>query len=113
MSTLFPKTITYQQVAGSFINGVYTKVNTPSTFIGSVQPVTGKDIESLNVGREDRGKVKIYSNTPLNVSIEGIQTKPGDVVEWQGQKWEVIQEMIFQNDLIEHYKYIGEFRGTV
>lgn len=110
MSTLFPKTIDYLQVTGSYVNGVWTKAESASTFEGSVQPVTGKEVESLPVGREDRGKVKVYSNTPLNVSTEA-QGHSGDIVIWEGQKWEVIFELKYQNGLIDHYKYIAEYRG--
>jgi len=111
MSTLFPKTINYKNVSGAYVDGEYQKSDVESTFTGSVQPVTGKDTVSLEVGRDDLGKVKIYSDSELNVSIEGNTSKPGDVVIWQGDEWEVIQEMKFQNDLINHYKYIAEFRG--
>lgn len=110
MSTLFPKTILYKQVTGSYVSGVWTPSEGDSTFEGSVQPVTGKDLVNLNVGREDRGKVKVYSDTKLNVSLEGTN-KSGDKVIWQDQIWELIQELQYQNGLVPHYKYIGEYRG--
>lgn len=110
MSTLFPKTISYKQVTGSYVNGVWTPIEADSTFEGSVQPMTGKDLVSLVVGREDLGKVKVYSDSKLNVSLEG-SNKSGDKIIWQGQIWEIIQELQYQNDLIPHYKYIGEYRG--
>ena len=50
--------------------------------------------------------MKVYSNTPLSVSVEGSNT-PGDVVIWAGRKWEIIRELVFANDLINHYKYIA------
>ncbi len=111
MSTLFSSTIPYKQVTGSWVNGVWTTVEVDSTFTGSVQPVTGRDLEVLDVGREDVGRIKVYSNTPLNVSGEGTENS-GDIVIWQGGRWEVSQAMDFQNDLISHYKYIAEFRGA-
>jgi len=112
MSTLFPKTITYTAVTFTRVNGKVSKVNTPGTFTGSVQPLSGKELDVVDVGRADLGKVKIYSNTVLKVAIEGSNT-PGDVVQWQGRKWEVIAAMEYQNDLINHYKYIGEYREQV
>lgn len=112
MSTLLPrKTINYRQVTFTRVKGVAQKVETPSTFIGSVQPITGKDVELLPAGREDKGDVKVYSDTPLNVGTEG-SDKSGDVVEWQGKKWEIVQGMDFQN-LINYYKYRAEFRGLI
>lgn len=113
MATLFPKTINVRRITGGYVNGIWTE-NAPvsETFQGSVQPVTGKDLDTVEVGREDRGKVKVYSSTPLSVSIEG-EEYSGDVVIWQDKEWELIQAMDFQNDLINHYKYIGEFRKDV
>jgi len=110
--TLFGKTINYEQITTTFVKGVATKTPVSSTFNGTVQPMTGKDLELVEVGREDRGKVKIYSDIRLNVGIAG-SDKSGDVVEWQGEKWEIIQEMKFQNNLINHYKYFGEFRERI
>lgn len=110
MSTLFPKTISYNEITGGYVSGIWTP-NAPvaKTFEGSVQPITGKDLVALEVGREDLGKVKVYSSTPLKVSTEGREYS-GDIVIWQDKEWELIQAMDFQNDLINHYKYIAEFR---
>ena len=113
MGTLFPRnTIDYYTVTVSTTNGIDTESLSASTFVGSVQPTTGKDLESLPVGREDRGIVKIYSDTELNVSVEGSNT-PGDIVIWQGQRWQVMFEQKFQNGLINHYKYFAEFEDEV
>jgi len=112
MSTLFPKTISFKRRTGVFTDGVYVTNETDSSFVGSVQPLTGKEIETFVAGRADKGHVKVYSATRLNVCAEG-QLNSGDVVIWQSQKWEVIYEMINQNDLIEHYKYIAEYRGNL
>lgn len=110
MSTLFPKTINYLAVTFTRVKGKVSRTETPGTFVGSVQPVTGKDIDAEQVGRVDIGKVKIYSNTPLNVAIEGTANS-GDIVIWQNKKWEVLALLDNQNDLINHYKQIAEFRG--
>lgn len=112
MSTLFPKTITYVQRTATLSDGVWSETETSSTFVGSVQPVSGKDTQFLPEGRRDTGLVKVYSNTALSVSIEG-ENKPGDIVIWCGKKWEIIQELSYQNDLINHYKYLAAYIGEV
>ena len=113
MSTLFPRnTINYFVVTTTTVKGVATKTETAGTFVGSVQPITGKDLESLPTGRSDRGVVKVYSDTQLNVSLKATN-KPGDIIVWQGQRWETVYEMQFQNGLIDHFKYIAEYRGEV
>lgn len=113
MSTLFPKSITYETHGqGKRINGIYEPgTTTTSQFLGSVQPMSGKEIESLSVGRQDTGKIKIYSDRQLPVSDQGsTDLEPGAIISWQNQNWEVIQELNYQNGIIPHYKYIGELR---
>lgn len=106
MSTLFPRTISYKHRNAELVNGVWEFSETDGTFTGSVQPLTGKELQFLPEGRRDIGLMKVYSNTPLSVSVEGSNT-PGDVVIWAGRKWEIIRELVFANDLINHYKYIA------
>jgi len=118
MSTLFPKPIQYEShtansTEGEYVDGVYVEGDAELlTFYGSVQPATGKDIDSLSVGREDTGKVKVYSDRILPISSEDGKDK-GAIVYWQGEKWELIYEGKFQNSLIPHYKYIGQYAGKV
>lgn len=106
MSTLFQRTIGYKHRTADLVNGVWEFSETDGTFTGSVQPLTGKELQFLPEGRRDIGLMKVYSNTPLYVSVEGSNT-PGDVVIWAGRKWEIIRELVFANDLINHYKYIA------
>lgn len=110
MTTLFQKTITYYPVTFTRTKGVPTKVvGSASTFLGTTQPVTGKDLESLPAGRDDIGMIKVYSDTQLNVSIAETNNS-GDLVVHNNQNWEIVKELAYQNDLIEHYKYIAELR---
>jgi hypothetical protein len=106
MSTLFPRTIGYKHRTAELVNGVWEFSETDGTFSGSVQPLTGKELQFLPEGRRDIGLMKVYSNTPLSVSVEGSNT-PGDIVIWAGRKWEIIRELVFANDIINHYKYIA------
>lgn len=110
MSTLFPHYISVVRRTGSRVNGRWVEANQVENVVGSVQPVTGKDTQFLPENRRDVGTVKVYSNSPLAVSIEG-QNKPGDLVIWSGKKWEVFQELAFENGLINHYKYLAAYVG--
>jgi hypothetical protein len=113
MGVLFPKTIDYIKITGEKKRGVFKRIGTESTFTGNVQPMSGKEQESLPFGREDRGKVKVYSNDQLKVAKGGDTENPGDIVIYEGMKWELIYELPYQNNLIPHYKYIGEYVETV
>lgn len=106
MSTLFPRIISYKHRTAELVNGRWNTSEAEGTFVGSVQPVNGKDLQFLPEGRRDIGMVKVYSNTALAVSAEGSNT-PGDIVLLAGKKWEVIRELVYANDLINHYKYIA------
>jgi hypothetical protein len=113
MSTLFPKIISievesggdYDNTTGKWVPGVITT----TTFTGSVQPMTGKEVKSYEYLRQNIGHVKIYSSSKLNLSVKGGDT-PGDIVLWLGKKYEVVKELEYQNDLINHYKYIAAVR---
>lgn len=119
MSTLFPQTIYYEEHTANSTEGYYddngdwvagdTELK---TFTGSVQPASGKEIDSLNVGREDSGKVKVYSNIKLPVSKEGGK-EAGAIVHWNERRWELIFDAGYRNNLIPHYKYIGQYVGEV
>lgn len=107
MSTLFPHSLVVQHRSGSLVKGVWTPGPVESgIFVGSVQPVNGKDLDLLPIGRRDTGSVKVYSNTPLAVATEG-GTTPGDVVVWQGRQWELVAALPYQNGVINHYKYLA------
>ena len=111
MSTLFPRTIQAEHRVGSYVRGDWVVSTTENfTFVGSVQPLTGKETEFLPENRRDTGLVKVYSNTPLAVSLEG-SSAAGDVVIWAGKRWELIQELVYANGLIDHYKYIAAYIG--
>lgn len=110
MSTLFPRALTVSRSTGSYVNGVWTSSAVSITVMGSAQPMSGREIQALEIGRKDIGKIKLYTDTPLVVSTEG-QANSGDVVTWQGKLWEVISTADYQNDLIPHYKSIAEYKG--
>lgn len=117
MSTLFPKPISYETHTAGITEGSYNAAgdwvagsSETLIFYGSVQPASGKEIDNLPVGRQDKGMMKMYSDRVLPVSKEG-GDDAGAIVFWQGDKWEVIAEGKNQNDLIPHYKYFGAYRG--
>jgi hypothetical protein len=113
MATLFGRTVTVRRRTGSYVKGVWTEGATSSfTIRGTAQPMSSREIESLNVGRKDTGKIKIYSDTQLVVSEEGA-TNAGDFIAFGGKEWEIIAELTNQNALINHYKYIAEYRQDI
>lgn len=110
MSTLFPLPQTYFRVTGAYVSGRWVSAITgPFTFLGTVQPVTAKDVSPGEPGRQDLGDVKVYSSQALNPGEQG-STNKGDVIFWAGRYWEIMQEMPYKSMLIPHWKYIAELR---
>ena len=111
MATLFPKVISFQRSTGDYVAGVWEDSGTTTlTFTGSVQPVSGKDLETVPTGRRDKGIMKIYSSEALQCAVQGSNFS-GDIVIWAGKRWEVFQELPYQNSLIPHYKYHASYIG--
>ncbi len=110
MSTLFPKRQTYYTVTGSYVRGEWVQ-DPPvlGTFKGSIQNDTSKDTDATVQARQDAGKVKVYSSTPLRVGTPD-SLYSGDVISWEGQYWEICQALPYTHGLIRHYKYIAYIR---
>jgi hypothetical protein len=113
MAILFPDTITAVDYTVSQNKMEITKVaGTPYTIQADIQPEKGEDdgigIKSSEQSRKEIGLVKVYSETRLNVAKEGV-TLSGTVLDWEGRKWEVIQEGPYQKGglfaILDHYKY--------
>ena len=112
MALFFPQTINFKTITGGFTGGRFVKnAPVPGTFEGSVQPITGLEADALQIGRVDEGTVKVYTDTELNVSQQETD-KSGDLIEWEGREYEIVQKHTNQNGLINHFKYIAEYRQT-
>lgn len=112
MSTLFPQKHTVIRRQGEYNKGVWRSHSTTLNFMGSIQPVSGREIDALPIARKDIGTVKIYSSTPLCIAEEG-KENTGDIVLFCGRQWEVVQRLDYTNGLIPHLKYIGQDRGAI
>lgn len=112
MSTFFPKTLSVARVSGSYDSIGRWTPGTPQPIAveGSVQPMTAAQVAQVSQGRQSSGMVSIFTDAVLQVAVEG-GNNPGDILTWFDYKWEVIQKMPYDNDLIPHLEYIAENRG--
>lgn len=108
----FHSTIVVQgNTQGSYVAGRFVKgVSGAGSIEGSVQPITGRALAALEIGRKDLGKVTIFTDSVLKISNTTTQEN-GDRIEWGGAVYEIIQRAPWQNGIIDHYEYIGEYRG--
>jgi hypothetical protein len=88
---------------GSYVKGVFTE-GSPSTesIKASVQPATSHDLQSLPEGRRNVKAYRLYTSTRLRMVTD---SNP-DRVELYGETYEVNYEGVWQNKIINHYKYI-------
>ncbi|MGD8707091.1 MAG: hypothetical protein PVI88_00220 [Nitrosopumilaceae archaeon] len=118
--TLISGTQMYNYSVGKYVEGEWTESPAePGTFNGSIQPLNYKELNALQIGREDKGKIKIYSDIELpigseiEVGQEEMEKTSGAIITWQGKLWEVIKQVSYQMGIISHYKFIAEYRGPV
>ena len=116
MSTPFPTeimrhTITvHRRSAGSFdandrwVEGSETPVVHNYT---SVQPASGRDLKVLPEGRRVDSIIRIYDIEPLYGSDKTTDTSP-DVVEWQGERYEVINVQVWKTGVIDYYVALAD-----
>ncbi len=114
---LFGKTYTikrkaqegYYDASGNYVKG---SAIPDFTVIADCQALTAKEIESLNIGRSDLGKIKIFCDTELLTAVQGDDgnyLQNGDRIVYLTEEYEIIQRLAFGN-LLVHYEYIAELR---
>ena len=111
MSVLFPQTHNYYPYLDSTRSKGYISTNYDaiSTFSGNIQPMSQEDINSLDIGRQNIGKIKIYTDQVFTISKEN-QENTGDKIVYDNEIYEVIGKDKHTGTLLPHTKYIAELR---
>jgi len=91
-----------------WVDGVYTQsAATTATIQGSVQPVTGRDIEQMPEGEIREGKWKLYTQTALQFTDPSTPQSEAEVlVEGRWLRAVQINRWTLPGSAINHYKYI-------
>lgn len=113
--SLFPKPFIIERVSRALVRGTYVDgVPEILTFSGpnggTVQPLSGEDIANLEPASRSIGKVWIRTKAVLRKRTDGSLEK-ADVLIHDGRRWEIIDNMNFDNGQIPHHKYLAEYRG--
>ena len=109
-------TIKRKQANGYYNNsGLYVEGDAIADFtvVADCQAMSAKQLESLNIGRDNLGKINIFCDTELIVAIpgdDGNNLQNGDIIVFNNDDYEIIQRSNFVNNIISHYEYIGELR---
>lgn len=115
MGSLFPQPITVQRTTLLLVDGVYTDSgSTEEATQGSLQPFTGEVPEDLVNMRTAKGFIDIYCDDKLVVSTPGNDSKlKGDIVVFDGGRWEVVKQLTYNQGIIDHFRYMGSYIGEV
>lgn len=85
--------------------------DTEFTIMASLQPVTGSDIKLLPENRREEELTKIYTDTELFGAIKGSDGNC-DIVIINGDEYEVVKTLPWQNNVISHHKVFLSKRTT-
>lgn len=108
--SLFPKPQSGIRYSRTLVRGVWEKTGTPFTFSGTIQPLSGQDILTLDHATRDKGKVWVRTTYALRKRTTGSDYSADEVV-YNGAVWEIIDDRNFDNGILPHHKYLAEYRG--
>lgn len=98
-------------IAGTYTNGVYIEGTTsPLSISASVQPIKGRELESLPEGRRDKQALRLYTNFELRTAEED-DGPNADQITIDGKLFEVIAVENWANHIINHFKVIVSYIG--
>lgn len=95
---------------GSYVKGKWTPgARAEVTITARARHFEAYEIAALPEGKANIGHIKIYTDDPLYPAEES-GDKVGDILQWEGGYWEVAKQQHKPMGLIDHYKYIAEYR---
>jgi hypothetical protein len=72
----------------------------------NIQPLTGKEVDALPEGRREKKNIKGYSDTQIFAIDESGGVSP-DIITYNGEKYEVYESKLYDNNIISHYKFLA------
>jgi hypothetical protein len=96
-----------QRVKGEFISGETTE--TP--FRGTVQPPSGRVLQTLEEGHRLTDIIQVYAPIGLDFTpASSREQRGGDSVLWEGGEYTVIQAAKWNNGLLPHWVLLAELK---
>ena len=91
-------------IAGKWVEGAETQI----TVNADIQPVSGYELQSLEVNRKEDGMIKIITTDSL-VTLQETKDQNPDVIIFEGKEYEIVLSM--KNTwLLAHEKYFARLR---
>ncbi len=105
MSLFNTRTLSVIRTAGSWVNGKWVKVDQPAFSItGSWQPIPGDVLELAQDSKRSRKIFECFTYTQV-FATDQTTNKPSDIIEVDGDQYEIIELDSWQNGIISHYKF--------
>lgn len=97
-----------RQLAGSYVKGRWQDGGEadPVTAWASVQPAGPRQKENLPEGVRDRAAVRVITDAPL-AAVDESAGIPGDLVDHDGETWEVQQAKPYRMGLADHVEAVA------
>jgi hypothetical protein len=104
MALLGARSYTVTRTAGAYVNGIWTDLAVETIRVrGSLQPMSGRDLDQLPEGERTAGQWKLYTETELRTSATG----PADTLQARGRALKVMAEIPWPDHTqgVPHRKY--------
>ena len=93
----------YRKAIGTITDGFYNEgVPVQDTIMASVQALKPEDVQQLPEGRRNSKLFFIFTDTHLNL----VTSANPDIVVVDSENYEVDKEEVWQNNVLNHYKYL-------
>jgi hypothetical protein len=89
------------RVKGRWVEGVPEIIH----ITASVQPISEHDLLFLEIGRRERKAYTLFTDDKLNCLTADHEHNP-DCIDIDNERYEVVVEAPWRNNVISHYKYI-------
>lgn len=98
----------FRHELGRRVNGkLRTSLIPIAITISSVQPLTGRDLEKIDSGRRQKRLLKFYTECELLIDDDQAPDQKADIVEVDGERFEIFQSMKFRGLGLDHYVSFG------
>ena len=106
MSLFKTKSITVKTPSGTFTNGKWVagSFSNTRTIKCTIQPVKGRELETLPEGRREIETYKMYCSEKLNTVTDNSNNP--DIVTYNSGDYEIFIRYDWQNNILNNYKYL-------
>jgi len=97
----------YRMSGGDWVDGYWvdgTEEALPAVK-ASIQPFNPEEIDFIPANRRGSDRLNIFTGSLLFCLLDNDDDQP-DQIDHDGSRWEVIKKFVWQNNIINHYRYI-------